>query len=86
MPDGAMLMRWNRQNHEQPQDAWCSALGGSTITEAMVATVAEQLRDTGPSSWLLWVVPASTGDPEGGWVMSADFQAFIADRCAHRFR
>jgi hypothetical protein len=86
MPDGVMLMWWSRQITRSQQAAWCSALAGSTVTEAMVATVPEQMRDGRPSSWLSWSAPTSAGIPDGGWLLSADFQAFVADRCAHRFR
>lgn len=76
-----MTRWWMNQIRGELQDEWCAALDGSPITTEMVESVPEEFRDHGAGDWVR--LPAG-GAADEGWMMRADFQAFIASQCARR--
>ena len=76
-----MTRWWMNEIRGELQDEWCAALDGSPITTEMVESVPEEFRDHGAGDWVR--LPAG-GASDEGWMMRADFQAFIASQCARR--
>jgi hypothetical protein len=81
MEEPRMTRWWANEIRGALREQWYAALDDAPVTSEMAMSVPEEFRDRGAGDWVR--LPAD-GASDEGWMMRADFRAFIAGQAARR--